>query len=161
MSTQALALSIEEEDSASQNLADSGTTVAATITVNAVDGQNIELSLDTTSPGVTVVGTNVILEPTSSTQLPVTYNLTFQAGTGIKSFATPAAEIWVSSAEAIAIAVNPTNTPATTFVMSFVNNLAPTDNARAYSFDILYTSTGLEEKVRLKDPTILLDPPNN
>ena len=158
MSTQALALSVEEE-SPSQNLTeDAGTTVNATITVD-IESSNIDLHLDTNSPGVTVAGTNVILEPTSSTLTPVTYNLTFKAGKGISSFATPAAEIQVSTAEAIAIAMNPTT--ATTFVMSFVNNLAITDNARAYSFDILYVPTGLEAKVRLKDPTILLDPPNN
>lgn len=150
MSSRALALSIEEETT------QDATTVDAVIAVNA---KGDDITLASTSPGILVAGTTVILQPASSAVTPVTYNLKFEAGTGVDSFDNPAAELWVESTrEKIAIAVN--RTTSTSFLTSFINNLEPKDDPQAISFTISYVPSGQTLVVR-KDPTFLLDPPNS
>lgn len=153
MSIQALALSVEEE-SPSQDLAVTGTTVTATIRVTSgTDG----LSFTSLNPLVKAQGTDIALEPISSNVKPVTYNLIFEAGEGIASFQTPAAEISIDGTEA-KFNVNPATT--TSFSMTFVNDLPVGHKPISISFFINW-NTPLLEFFRSQDPTIVLDPPKS
>jgi hypothetical protein len=132
-----------------------GITVPATITVDAgLQG----LSFSSSNPLVQVAGTDITLQPDSSTVQPVTYDLLFVAGSGISSFQTPAVEILLNGIKA-AYTLDPSSDGAS-FTLSFVNNLPKGDPSISLSFFISWNST-FAELLKSEDPTILLDPPKS
>jgi hypothetical protein len=154
MSTQALALSVEEESPSQKLVESTGITVTATITVTAGAGG---LAFSSSNPLVKAHGTDIKLEPTSSTEGPVTYNLIFVAGEGIASFEDPAAEISIDGIKA-RFNVSPATT--TSFSMTFVNDLPVGHHPIPIEFFVNW-ETPLLELFRSEDPTIILDPPKS
>jgi hypothetical protein len=130
------------------------TVVDATITVTAsLDG----LSFSSSNPLVTTKGTDISLQPADGMITPVNYNLLFVASSGIASFQTPAAEIWLDGTK-VGYTVSP-NSGDASFSMAFLNNLTEGPQV-AFSFTIFWNST-LFERNESEDPTILLDPPKS
>jgi len=129
-------------------------TVTAMITVTSgPEG----LSFTSSNPRVVVQGTDITLKPASSTAMPVTYNLVFEAGAGIASFQTPSAEIPLEGTSA-AFNVNPNST--TSFSMTFHNDLPVGSSKVSISFFVNWNSA-LLEILRSEDPTIILEAPNS
>lgn len=149
------ALALVAEDEAPRPEPSLGSTVQATITVTAGPQG---LSFSSSTPLVQAAGTDITLQPASSTVQPVTYNLLFVAGSGIASFQTPAVEILLDGIKA-AYTVSPSS-DGSSFSLSFVNNLPVGDPSISLSFFLSWNSS-LAELLKSEDPTIVLDPPNS
>lgn len=156
MSTQALALA--EVENTQDPLP--GTVIEAIVLVT---GQDSDLSFSSSSTAISIKDKDIILQPLSSAEQPVLYNLIFRAGEGVALFATPAVEFSKDDKNA-SLAINP-DAFGMDFLLSFVNNLSPNDLSVSYDFTIAWIPSGeqLAPAVRrvITDPAIVLDPPNS
>jgi hypothetical protein len=162
MSTQAHA--VAELESIEEQVAGTKTVIEATVIVTAVGPA--DLSFSSSSPAISIKDKDITLQPLSSQQQPVLYNLLFLVGEGIRSFDTPAAEFRTDEKKA-ALAVNPGGF-GQEFSLSFINDLAPASEPVLYDFDISWIASvepGVEGALvvrrRVTDPTIVLGPPNS
>jgi hypothetical protein len=145
-------------------LEEAGTTVDAKVTVTAAGGD--DLVFTTSDPAVKIAGKQIFLQPASSGEQPVFYNLTFEAGTGVERFQTPAATFGREEKKGT-FAVNPLNA-GQEFLLSFVNDLPPLAVKTVFEFLVHWEPSGgawlkrSQKKLgRSTDPTIILDPPNS
>lgn len=153
----ALALVVDDETTRPDELS-LPSKVEAVITVTA-DNQQKVVSFSSNNPLVQIVdGNDIKLQPDSSAHQPTTYELLFVASTGIASFRTPAAEIWLDGAM-VAYTVNPSSDLS--FTMSFRNNLPPQTPGARYAFTVLWNGSDGPLEAESEDPTIYLDPPNS
>jgi hypothetical protein len=154
----ALALVADDETTRLDDLS-LGIKVRAVLTVTA-DNQRKIVSFSSDNPQVQIVdGNNIKLQPDSSAHQPTLYELLFVASTGIASFRSPAAEIWLDGAM-VAYSVNPSG-DGLSFAMSFRNNLPPKAPGAQYSFTVLWNGSDGPLEAESEDPTIFLDPPNS
>jgi hypothetical protein len=163
MSTQAYA--VAEMESTEEPL--TGTVIEATVLVTAQGSD--DLSFSSSSSAISIKDKDITLQPLSSQEQPVLYNLIFRAGPGVALFATPAAEFHKDGKD-VALAINPSEV-GQDFRLSFVNNLPVAGPSASYAFDISWMPSSDAPMAQLvppmsmrrvtTDPTILLDPPNS
>lgn len=158
MSTQAQALVAEVESL--EELVVSKTVIDATILVTAVGPEDLVFS--SSSPAISIDGNDVTLQPLSSKEQPVLYNLRFVAGFGVELFLTPAATFGEQQGT---LAVNPGDL-GRDFRLSFVNDLGPLAKV-SYDFTIHWaqpnpdgSQSAFVQRVAT-DPTIILEAPNS